>query len=112
MTQSFILRQADDQQISANSEKKKDAEYLPRLRGTRILLVEDNEINREMELEMLKQAGLIVTIATNGREAVDKVKANPYDVVLMDIQMPIMDGYDAAENYEKTRFFPNCPLSQ
>jgi len=98
------------QQISADSEKKKDAEPLPRLRGTRVLLVEDNEINREMAQEILKQAGLAVTTANNGREAVDKVKANPYDVVLMDIQMPIMDGYDATRELRKDPVFADLPI--
>lgn len=63
-----------------------------------VLLVEDNELNREIATEILKEAGFLVDSAENGREACDKLEnAVPgyYDLVLMDIQMPIMDGYAA-----------------
>ena len=66
--------------------------------GKKILLVEDNELNREIATEILSEYGFIIDMAENGAEAVEKVSAaNPgeYDLVLMDIQMPIMDGYEA-----------------
>jgi len=63
--------------------------------GSRILLVEDNDINREVALQMLQGVTLVVETAHNGREAVDKVRLGSYDLVLMDIQMPEMDGLDA-----------------
>lgn len=63
--------------------------------GTRILLVEDNLINREVAVALLTRVGLLVDIAENGLEAVDKVSANPYELVLMDIQMPECDGLEA-----------------
>ena len=96
--------------ISASSEKENDYVYLPQLRDVRILLVEDNEINQEMAREILQEAGLKVTIANNGREAVDKVKTNAYDIVLMDIQMPIMDGYDATREIRKDPVFAELPI--
>src|SRR5665648_143217 len=96
--------------ISAGSEKENDIEYLPQLRDARILLVEDNEINQEMAQEILQEAGLKVTIANNGREAVDKVRTNAYDIVLMDIQMPIMDGYDATREIRKDPVFAELPI--
>ena len=65
------------------------------IRGARILLVEDNEINQQVAKEILEGAGLIVAIANNGQEAVDAVKKTNYDAVLMDVQMPVMDGYTA-----------------
>jgi len=98
------------EQISAGLKKKNDTEYLPKLRGTQVLLVEDNEINREVAQEILQEAGLIVTIAGNGREAVDKVKDNTYDIVLMDIQMPIMDGYDATREIRKDPVYSELPI--
>ena len=98
------------EKISTGSEKKNDTQYLPQLRSTRVLLVEDNEINREVAQEILQEAGLIVTIANNGREAVDKVKTNTYDIVLMDIQMPIMDGYDATREIRKDLIFAELPI--
>jgi len=64
--------------------------------NARILLVEDNAINRQLAMEFLKQAGLVVTLAGNGQEAVDLVERSLFDAVLMDIHMPVMDGYQAA----------------
>lgn len=60
-----------------------------------ILLVEDNAINRQLAMELLKQAGLVVTLANNGKEAVELVTRMHFDAVLMDIHMPVMDGYEA-----------------
>ena len=67
-------------------------------RGRRVLLVEDNELNREIAVEILHEYGFLVDTAENGATAVDKVQTSPadrYDLVLMDIQMPVMDGYTA-----------------
>ena len=77
----------------------------------RLLLVEDNEINREIALMVLKQAGFQVETAENGQVAVDKVSASDagyYDAVLMDIQMPVMDGLAAAR---AIRALPNAKLA-
>ena len=76
-------------------KKDHDTEALRAIRGARILLVEDNEINQQVAGEILSSAGFKVSIAGNGLEAVNAVKANPYDAILMDIQMPVMDGYAA-----------------
>ncbi len=68
--------------------------------GKRILLAEDNALNREIAVEILQEAGFTVETAENGQEACDMVeKAGPdyYDLILMDIQMPIMDGYAATQ---------------
>jgi CheY-like chemotaxis protein len=67
-------------------------------------LVEDNEINQQVAREILEGAGLVVALATNGQEAVNAVKENNYDAVLMDVQMPVMDGYTATR---KIREFEN-----
>jgi signal transduction histidine kinase/AmiR/NasT family two-component response regulator len=71
------------------------AEIARRHATARILLAEDNEINREVALEILKAAGLETDIAIDGCEAVEKVRAHPYDLVLMDMQMPKLDGIEA-----------------
>lgn len=63
--------------------------------GARLLLAEDHPVNREVALEMLRCAGLSVDVAVDGREAVDKARANAYDLILMDVQMPQMDGLEA-----------------
>ena len=63
--------------------------------GARLLLAEDNPVNREVSLELLYGVGLAVDVAVDGREAVAKAQANDYDLILMDIQMPNMDGFEA-----------------
>jgi len=68
---------------------------VPADRRMRILLVEDNEINQLVALSMLERFGHRVDVAANGIEAVEAVKRVPYDLVLMDVQMPEMDGYEA-----------------
>ncbi len=65
------------------------------IRGANVLLVEDNEINQQVAKEILEGVGLNVVLANNGQEAVNAIKENSYDAVLMDVQMPVMDGYTA-----------------
>ncbi len=74
-----------------------EADLRAHCQGARILLVEDNAINREMAKELLRSVGLRVDSAENGREAVAQVRNNPYDLVLMDLQMPEMDGLEATQ---------------
>jgi len=82
-------------ETSRLTRRQKGADALQAIQGSRILLVEDNEINQQVAGEILEGAGLTDTIANNGREAVDAVKESDYDAVLMDLQMPVMDGYTA-----------------
>jgi len=65
------------------------------LAGARVLLVEDNDINREFACELLRSEGMLIDEAVNGLQAVNMVRAGQYDAVLMDIQMPVMDGLEA-----------------
>jgi two-component system, sensor histidine kinase and response regulator len=67
-----------------------------RLAGARVLLVEDNEINRQVAHEILSTMGVQIAEAVNGQEALDYLEDNEVDLVLMDIQMPVMDGYEAS----------------
>jgi PAS domain S-box-containing protein len=75
---------------SANTNK----ETIP-IHGARILLVEDNETNQLVATDMLERIGLQVTVANNGQEALDKLSQADFDAVLMDLQMPFMDGFEA-----------------
>ena len=68
---------------------------LSELRGARVLVVDDNEINQHVARELLRDAGLLVDVANNGVDAVDKVKRHEFDLVLMDMRMPVMDGVAA-----------------
>lgn len=63
--------------------------------GAHVLLVEDNEINQDVARELLERTGLVVDIANHGGEALEKVRTGSYDLILMDLQMPIMDGLEA-----------------
>ena len=68
---------------------------LARRRGARILLVEDNAVNQEVALELLREAGLEADVAGDGAQALEKVRRGAYDLILMDVQMPVMDGLAA-----------------
>jgi len=65
------------------------------LAGVRILLVDDNPINQELACDLLERVGIVVSVASNGREALDQLETRRFDGVLMDCQMPVMDGYEA-----------------
>jgi CheY-like chemotaxis protein len=65
------------------------------LTGRRILLVEDNLINREIVLGLLEGRGLTIDVAMDGRQAIDQFRQAPCDLILMDVQMPVMDGLEA-----------------
>jgi PAS domain S-box-containing protein len=84
---------AGDQEAAAPEET--GASVRARHAGARILLVEDTPINQEVAIDLLDEAGLCTDIAENGKQAVDLVRDGSYDLVLMDLQMPIMDGLRA-----------------
>ena len=69
--------------------------------GTRVLLVEDNPVNQDVAMGMLEQLGCEVVLATNGKNAVDMSNTEKYDIVLMDCQMPTMDGYEATRRMKR-----------
>ncbi len=80
------------------------------IQGANILLAEDNEINQEIALELLGNAGLKVTVANNGSEAVELAQQQEFDCILMDLQMPIMDGYEATKTLRKNIIFKEIPI--
>jgi PAS domain S-box-containing protein len=80
---------------TASGPEKNADDTIPDLSGVRILLTEDNELNQEVALGLLAETDCQVSIANNGREAVEAVERSCFDLVLMDIQMPDMDGCEA-----------------
>jgi len=80
------------------------------LKGNRVLLVEDNRLNREVAVGFLSKKGVLVTIAENGKQALEKLDNQDFDAVLMDIQMPVMDGYEAVRLIRKQPRFNNLPV--
>jgi len=82
---------------SANPIEAKMHQLQRSLHGTKVLLVDDNELNREVASAILRSAKVIVTMAVNGQDALDKIDETDFELVLMDVQMPVMDGYEATK---------------
>ena len=88
-----------------------NVEFAARIRsGALVLLVEDNEINQEVAVELLESVGLAVEVAHHGAEAVEKVRAGSYDLILMDMQMPVMDGLEATRKIRETDKGKSVPI--
>ena len=87
-----------------------DAQLLQAIAGARVLLVEDNALNREVAGELLGDAGLLVDMAFDGQMALDRLLQQHYDVVLMDMQMPVMDGLTATRRLRAMPQFAQLPV--
>ena len=94
---------------SENVEEEMAAD-IRSLGGARVLLVEDNEINQELAVELLTTNGISVAVANNGQEALDILAGETFDGVLMDCQMPIMDGYTATRKLRQDPRFKDLPI--
>ena len=100
---------------SRRADQRLDEEHdaVAQLKGAKVLLVEDNEINQELALELLANGGIVADVANNGQEALDKLKQHHYDAVLMDVQMPVMDGFSATRairEWERALQRPPMPI--
>ena len=108
-----ILNAFGKEAMQRPRKKGRQGEYLAAakaVRGAYLLLVEDNAVNQELALEILVAAGIRVDVANNGAEAVEKVLQADYDGVLMDCQMPVMDGFDATRRIREDTRFAHLPI--
>jgi len=101
--------------LDASSAKNYNAQANPaveleQIRGARVLIVEDNELNREVALGLLEDAHLSIDTAENGQIAIQMVAEREYDLVLMDMQMPVMDGLDATRALRLKPEFQSLPI--
>lgn len=98
------------EQKPITSKRDPGLEMVKAIRGANILLVEDNIVNQQVATELLEHARLNVTVADNGQVAAEKVKKEAFDAVLMDVQMPVMDGYAATREIRKEPQFKELPI--
>ena len=110
------LLPAIQRETSAHADKVSIASIADRTTPLRILVVDDNEINQVVACKFLQKLGCQVEVARNGREAVDSIARAAYDAVLMDCEMPEMNGYEATQEIRRqehttTRHLPIIALT-
>ena len=93
-----------------DSQESRDREEFVKLRGARVLLVEDNGVNQEVAFELLTHEHMSVEVVSNGQQALDALAKEDFDGVLMDCQMPVMDGYEATRRIRAQPRFANLPV--
>ena len=87
-----------------------DGETEPEIRGARVLLVEDDDVNQEIGIELLESRGMTVRVADDGSRALEWIEREPFDLILMDIQMPRMDGYETTRAIRQRARFEKLPI--
>jgi len=100
------------QQISSGLPQKSpdNTEAITQLQGARILLVEDDEYNQELATELLTNNGIDTTAAWSGKEALELLQTKTFDGILMDVQMPVMDGYEVTRLIRKQAKYKDVPI--
>jgi two-component system, sensor histidine kinase and response regulator len=87
-----------------------ESETTEKISGASILLVEDNPINQQVAQELLERVGLVVEVANNGQQALDRLEEKSFDAILMDVQMPVMDGMEATKHIRKQPKHNKTPI--
>ncbi len=111
--ESCILKafgQAGEDLRDSGQDQETSTEAIEKLAGARVLLVEDNAINQELALEILTNNGICVEVADDGIQAVKMLQEGEYDGVLMDCQMPVMDGFTASRRIRRQKRFEKLPI--
>ena len=90
--------------------RTRDVEAIRGILGARVLLADDNRINQQVATELLEQYGLVVTVANNGLEAVEAARKSVFDIILMDIQMPEMNGFQATAEIRRDPLYRELPI--
>ncbi|WP_020585720.1 cache domain-containing protein [Desulfobacter curvatus] len=104
------VEHSDKIDSSAAINERTVSQALAKIRGSRILLVEDNEINQELATELLTHNDILVETANDGLEALNMLADQNFDGVLMDCQMPVMDGYEATRKIREQKKFKDLPV--
>jgi two-component system sensor histidine kinase/response regulator len=106
----LTLGKINDKVSSQIIEKSAAEQGIAAIKGVRILLVEDNEFNQQVASELLSCAGIKVDIAGDGQQALEMLQKQSYDAVLMDMQMPVMDGMTATREIRQNNKFKELPI--
>ena len=105
-----VFGKAATDQEQKSFQTDSETKGLDKVRGAKILLVEDNEINQQVARELLEGQGFYVEIANDGQEGVERATRAAYDAILMDIQMPIMGGYESAAAIREDDTLQDLPI--